>query len=102
MSLPEMVMHEFVTVYDFLADGKPHMLGLDGRSSVIKVPVKDIREELKNRGFLDVDDEGKITATSRSHFNRSRCTLCNVKNFAERSGLIWRKGVSNLSTKTDG
>jgi hypothetical protein len=102
MSQAEMVCDEFVRVYDFLADGKPHLPGLDGRSTVIKVSVKEIRAELKNRGFLDTNDEGEITATSRSHFGRARCTLLQRKNFVERGGQIWRKGVSNLFAKTDG
>jgi hypothetical protein len=102
MSQAEMVCDEFVRVYDFLADGKPHLPGLDGRSTVLKVSVKEIRAEMKNRGFLDTNDEGEITATSRSHFSRARCTLLQRKNFVERGGQIWRKGVANLFAKTDG
>jgi AAA domain len=99
MSDAEIMRAEFITVYDFLTDGKPHLPGLDGRSSVIKVPVKDIRAELANRGYLDVDDEGKITGSGRSQFCRAKATALQRFGFAERGGQIWRKGVANLFEK---
>ena len=101
-SQAKMVCDEFVTVYDFLADGKPHLPGLDGRSSVIKVPVKDIRAEMKNRGVLDTDDEGNLERVSRVQFSRAKNTLLKRGIFVERGGQIWRKGVANLLEKTDG
>jgi AAA domain/Toprim-like len=60
MSQAEIMCDEFMRVYDFLADGKPHLPGLDGRSTVIKVPVKEIREEMRNQGFLDTDEKGLL------------------------------------------
>jgi hypothetical protein len=100
-SQAKVVCDEFVTVYDFLADGKPHLPGLDGRSSVIKVSVKDIRAELQNRGFLDSDENGNIDRVSRVHFSRAKTTLLKRGIFVERGGQIWRKGVANLFGKTD-
>jgi hypothetical protein len=103
------VRDEFVRVYDFLADGKPHSVGLDGRSGIIKVPVEEIRQEMANRGFLERSLDGTITPTSRSHFLRAKTQIlgsgmqrnCNAGNFVERGGQIWRNGVANLFDKTD-
>jgi hypothetical protein len=63
--------------------------GVDGRSSVLKVSTEKIRDELRNRGFLDTDENGKICATSRSHLSRAKKTLLQ-RGFAERKGQIWR------------
>jgi hypothetical protein len=43
----EMVRDEFIKAYDHLADGVTKSLGLDGRSSVRKVPVASIRERIE-------------------------------------------------------
>jgi AAA domain len=101
MSQAEIMCDEFMRVYDFLADGKPHLPGLDGRSTVIKVPVKEIREEMRNQGFLDTDEKGNIEHASRDHFSRAKKTLLRRGIFIERGGQIWRKGVANLFAKTD-
>ena len=101
-SQAKMMRDEFIRVYDFLADGKPHSTGLDGRSTVIKVPVEDIRAEMKNRGAFDTNEKGQITAVSRTNFHRTCCALVAHGNFAQRNDLIWRKGVANLSEKPNG
>ena len=93
---------EFITAYDFLADGKPHSAGLDGRSTVLKVPVKEIRAELVNRGYLDIGEKGNLEPVSRVHFSRAKNTLLKRGIFVERGGLIWRKSVAKLHTKTGG
>ncbi len=84
-----MVRDEFLKVYNDLADGEQKSLGLDDRSTVFKVSTAAIRDELKNRGFLDLDDKGKISATSRSHFSRAKKLLLQ-RGFAERKDQIWR------------
>jgi hypothetical protein len=65
-------------------------LGLDDRSIVLKVPTADIRDELKNRGFLDLDDNGAISRVSRNHFSRAKKLLLRRGIFAERKNQIWR------------
>jgi hypothetical protein len=102
MSQAEMVCDEFARVYDFLADGKPHLPGLDGRSSVIKVPVQEIQAELRNRGFLETDENGAILRVSRVQFSRAKIQLLKRCGFVERNGKIWRKSVANMFTKTKG
>jgi hypothetical protein len=86
----EIVRDEFVKAYDYLADGAPKSLGLDDRSTVVKVSTAAIRAELKDRGFLDADENGKISATSRSHFSRAKKRLLQRGLFAERRDQIWR------------
>jgi hypothetical protein len=85
-----MVRDEFIKVYDFLADGVTKSLGLDDRSSVRKVSTAAIRAELKDRGFLDADENSAITAVSRKHFFRAKQLLLERGIFAERKGQIWR------------
>jgi hypothetical protein len=86
----EMVRDEFLKVYDCLADAAPKTLGVDDRSTVLKVPAAAIREELRNRGFLDADENGAITALSRKHFSRAKSLLLSRGTFAERKGQIWK------------
>jgi hypothetical protein len=93
-----LIRDEFETVYDFLAEGAPKSAGLDGRSAVAKVLVTEIREELKDRGFLDCDETGKVTPLARQHFCRAKTQLLTLKvsrelsrgKFVERGGKIWR------------
>jgi AAA domain len=90
----DMVRDEFIKAYDRLADGVTKSLGLDDRSSVRKVPVASIREELKDHGLLDIDDKGNIERVSRNHFSRAKKLLLVRRGgaglFAERKGQIWR------------
>jgi AAA domain len=86
----EMVREEMVKVYESLADGAQKSLGLDHRSTVLKVSTAAIRDELKNRGFLDTDEKGAIERVSRNHFARAKKLLLRRGNFAERKGQIWR------------
>jgi hypothetical protein len=83
-------MAEFPKVYDFLAEGVTKDLGLDGRSTVLKVSTADIREELRNRGFLETDEKGNIERVSRNHFARAKKTLLRRGIFIERKGRAWR------------
>jgi hypothetical protein len=85
-----MVREELVAVYDFLADGLPKEPGLDGRSPVLKVPTAKIREELRNRGFLDTDENGAISRVSRNHFARAKMMLLRRASHVERKGQFWR------------
>jgi RecA-family ATPase len=62
--------------------------GFDGKT-VIKVSVEALREELKKRGFLTLDDKGRIDAQSRTLFSRAKRALLREM-FIELDGLIWR------------
>jgi len=88
----EILRDEFVAAYDRLADGAPKSLGLDLRSSVLKVRVEDVRDKLKNRGLLEKNETGGLTDTARSHFQRAKAELVKTKGgkLVEKEGLIWR------------
>jgi hypothetical protein len=85
------IIAEFPSGYDFLADGAPKTLGLDARSTVLKVSTSAIRDELRNRGFLDADENDAITPVSRGHFFRAKKALLNRGIFLERKKQIWRR-----------
>ena len=89
------IIAEFPSVYDFLADGAPTTLGLDARSTVLKVSTSAIRDELKNRGFLDADENDAITPVSGGHFFRAK-GLVETRDFrrkekANMAALNWSK-----------
>jgi hypothetical protein len=84
------IMVEFPKVYDFLAEGAPRSLGLDDRSTVLKVSTEKIRDELLNRGFLETDENDKISRVSRVHFYRAKKALVKHGIFVERKKQIWR------------
>jgi hypothetical protein len=55
------------------------------------VPVDDIRAALRDRGFLDVDDETQdITPTARSRLSRAKSELLEKKTLIQAKRLIWR------------
>jgi hypothetical protein len=70
----EIVRAEFLKSYDRLADGVPKTIGLDNNSTVLKVSVAAIREDLKDSGFLDATETGAIERVSRNHFLRAKKT----------------------------
>jgi hypothetical protein len=86
----DMVRDEFIKAYDFLADGVTKSPSLDDRSSVRKVSTAAIRDELRNRGYLETDEKGNIERVSRNHFARAKETLLRRGIFIERKGQIWR------------
>jgi len=86
----EIVAAEFMKAYDRLADGVPKTTGLDGNSTVLKVSVAAIREDLKDSGFLDATETGAIERVSRNHFSRAKKTLLRRGKLMEKKGQIWR------------
>jgi hypothetical protein len=86
----EAVADAFMKAFDRLADGAAKTPGLDG-NLVQKVPADAIRNELKKRGFLEKDENGKITATGRSHFRRAKIALLGKSKILETDDLIWRR-----------
>ena len=84
------IMAEFPKVYDVLAEGASRSLGLDDRSTVLKVSTEKIRDELLNRGFLETDENDKILRVSRVHFYRAKKALLKRGIFVERKKQIWQ------------
>jgi hypothetical protein len=81
----------FLEVYDLLADGVAASPGHDGKP-VRKVKVDRIRDEMKSRGYLDVDDKQSVTGASRKQLWDAKKDLMASKILAEMGGLIWRIG----------
>jgi hypothetical protein len=75
--------------YDELAGGVAISNGLNG-ASVRKVAVSKLRDELKTRGLLGIDDSGALTDNARAKFSRAKTTLLSANRLAERERLIWR------------
>lgn len=78
-----------VAAYDRLAANVAPSDGLDG-GSVRKVALDEIREELKSRGFLETNDKGQISQTSRTLFRRAKVELLTASTLVEADGWIWR------------
>jgi AAA domain len=82
--------HELLDAYDRLAANVEHSHGLDFKS-VRKVRVNAIRDDLKERGLIDMDDETLvITPTGRTRFRRAKSELIGSKTLIEHKALIWR------------
>lgn len=83
---------EFLLAYDRLAAGVEKTAGFDG-ALVKKVSVDAIRDELKDRGFLPLDDKKNILQAGRSLFFKVKAHWINVaaEKLTESDGLIWRK-----------
>ena len=79
----------FVDAYGRLIfDAKP-LPGFDGHP-VRKVAPDAVRDELRKRGFLEVDDAGHITSASRSAFLAAKTSLLDKTVFVENEGLLWQ------------
>ena len=82
--------HELLNAYDRLADAAPKTPGFTGKD-VLKVKVEAVRDALKERGLLDMDDATlSITNTGRSQFLRAKTKLIGRKKLIEDKRLIWR------------
>src|SRR5277367_995507 len=79
----------YLATYDRLTDSTLPSAGFDG-ASVRKVAVEAIGNELRTRGFLQVDDAGNIVPTSRTHLWRVKADLLSKKVLIEADGFIWR------------
>ena len=86
----EPVRRALVDAYDRLADGVPLTTGLDGKSSGRKVKVDTLRDEVKSRGFLLTDDDGRVTVGARKLFQRAKDILIDGKTHIEDKGYLWK------------
>ena len=88
-STQKTVEHAFLAAYDRLADSISKSPGFDDKP-VAKVKVDAIRDELKSRGFLPLDDKGNIEAFGRKLLFRAKEELLKAVKLVETEGLIWR------------
>jgi hypothetical protein len=89
MSDIEMIKRAIVDAYGRLTDRVEPSPGFDG-ALVRKVPVDKLRGEIKSRGFLETDDDDKLTSTARSNFRRAKTDLIAAKRFIEADKQFWR------------
>ena len=87
----EILKHAIMDAYDRLAGDVSTSPGFNG-APVRKVPADNVRDEVKRRGFLDVDDKGSITGPSRVLFMRARRALISgaKPRLIQDEDLIWR------------
>jgi hypothetical protein len=80
---------QLLQAYERLADAVQPSAGFAGET-VRKVKVDAIRDELRRRGFLDVNDKGNVIGSSRMAFQRAKTELITQNTMVEADGLIWR------------
>jgi hypothetical protein len=88
-STRDIVRNQMLAAYDRLADAVPSETGF-AHEPVRKVKIATLRDELRNRGILELDDKGSLSSSSRSDFRRARLDLINSRMFVESGGFIWR------------
>lgn len=88
----DIIRHEYLKAYDRLADTVTASTGFNGRS-VRKVSTAAIRDELRDRGFLETDEisgNKKITRRHQICLSKAKAVLLDRQALMERKGLIWR------------
>lgn len=84
-----MIAGEILKSLDRLADTVTPATGFDG-APVKKVAIDSIRDELRRRGYLELNEKGALTPTSRTNFRRAKLDLIKRKKIVEDDGLVWR------------
>ena len=81
-------MQAICDAYDRLADAVAPSGDIKGYK-ILKVKVAKLRDELRATGYLDEDDNGRVTGAERQAFANAKKALLN-DGFEERDGCIWR------------
>jgi hypothetical protein len=90
-STQKIIEREYLNTNDLLSDGVDKGRGFDGKP-VAKVSADAIRDELKSRGFLEIDETGSLTRAARTMLYKAKASLVSATGpLAEKDGLIWRK-----------
>ena len=85
----DVIKRAIVDAYNRLADSAEVSPGFNGQP-VRKVPIDEIRAEVKSRGWLDTDDASHVTVTGRTHWRRAKQELLSSHSYIEEGGLFWR------------
>jgi hypothetical protein len=88
-SQAEIIRRAIIDAYEFLADGVRPSPGFD-RVPVKKVKADAMRDNVKDRGYLDTDEKGNITGAARMQYQRAKSVLLGGKGFVEEKGQFWR------------
>jgi AAA domain len=83
------VKRALAEAYGRLADTADKTPGFDAKP-VRKVETSKLRDEVKSRGFLEIDDDGNLTSAARQHFQRAKTDLIASKSFIEADGKFWK------------
>ncbi|MBG0801267.1 AAA family ATPase [Methylocystis sp. H4A] len=86
----DFVRRGFLAAYEELAGAAAFLRGPDNSPARRKVSIAALRDKLKNRGVLDKNETGQLSATGRSHFRRVKSQLLDKGGFAEDQDLIWK------------
>ncbi len=81
------MFQEAVRAYHRLAGDVDRSAGFDGKP-VLKIKVEDLREHLRDRGYIDQDDNRKVSSAGRTAFWRAKKEMLS-KGFIESDGMIW-------------
>ncbi len=77
-----------IKAYRYLADGVGPTKEADG-SLIHKVSIEDLRNELKNTGYLETTEKGGLTPNARKVWQRTKGELLGRGRLVERDGFIW-------------
>jgi hypothetical protein len=84
----QILVRAYCSAYDRLADTAPETGRINGYK-ILKVSTDRIRDELKDGGFLETDDEGRIEGKSREALRTVKLKLL-ADGFRQQGKMIWR------------
>lgn len=87
------VKRALVAAYRRLCDAAPVVPNFKGKIEVVK-----LRDEVRSHGLLETDDDGKITAAGRQHWQRAKADLITSRIFHEEDGYFWQLTSAALVT----
>jgi AAA domain len=91
LSQIDLLKAAFLETYDRLAPFIPHSGGHGGFKGFQKVPVDAIRDELREAGYLEINDDTlAITNAARLRLGNAKKQLLAEKTLKEANRLIWR------------
>jgi hypothetical protein len=87
----EVMRNAILEAYEHLCDGIVPSRGFNGQP-VRKIKAEALRDQVKTRGFLDIDEKGRIRGASREAYRRAKGKLLGSRppKLVEDGGLIWR------------